>query len=44
MGLRWALTRFFDARIYWGQNLTSVETSGDLQDNGVQFLLSGSFP
>jgi len=44
VGLRWTLTRFLDARIYWGQNLTSVETSGNLQDKGVQFLLSGSFP
>jgi len=44
VGLRWALTRFFDARIYWGQNLTNVETSGDLQDHGVQFMLTGSFP
>jgi len=44
IGLRWSLTRFFDARIYWGQNLTSVVTSGDLQDKGVQFLISGHFP
>jgi hemolysin activation/secretion protein len=44
VGLRWAMTRFFDARIYWGQNLTSVETSGDLQDHGVQFMISASFP
>jgi len=41
IGLRWSLSRFLDARIYWGQNLTSVVTSGDLQDHGVQFLISG---
>ena len=44
VGLRWALARYLDARIYWGQNLTSVETSGNLQDKGVQFMLTGSWP
>jgi hemolysin activation/secretion protein len=44
IGLRWSLSRFLDARIYWGQNLTSVVTSGDLQDHGVQFMISGHLP
>jgi hemolysin activation/secretion protein len=44
IGLRWSLSRYLDARIYWGQNLTSVTTSGDLQDKGVQFLISGHLP
>jgi len=44
IGLRWTLTRFLNARIYWGQNLTSTPTSGNLQDQGVQFLISGSIP
>ncbi|MFQ5416216.1 MAG: ShlB/FhaC/HecB family hemolysin secretion/activation protein [Myxococcota bacterium] len=41
VGLRWALSRFLDARIYWGKQLTDVETTGDLQDHGVQFQISG---
>jgi len=44
VGLRWALSRYLDARLYWGQNLTKVDTSGNLQDHGVQFLISGSLP
>jgi hemolysin activation/secretion protein len=44
VGLRWRLPRFLSARIYWGQNINSVETSGDLQDNGVQFLITCHFP
>jgi hemolysin activation/secretion protein len=44
IGLIWSLPRFFDARIYWGQNLNSVDTSGNLQDHGVQFLISARFP
>jgi hemolysin activation/secretion protein len=44
IGLRWRLPRFFNARIYWGQNINSVESSGDLQDSGVQFLITCHFP
>lgn len=44
VGLRWALPRYLSARIYWGQNLTSVQTSGNLQDKGVQFQISCSWP
>jgi hemolysin activation/secretion protein len=44
IGLLWSLPRFFDARIYWGQNLNSVDASGNLQDDGVQFLISARFP
>jgi hemolysin activation/secretion protein len=44
VGLRWAVTRFIHAEIYWGQNLNDVMTSGDLQDHGVQFSVRTSFP
>jgi hemolysin activation/secretion protein len=44
IGLGWVLPRFFSARFYWGQNLTRVDTSGDLQDHGIQFLISASLP
>ena len=44
IGLRWRLPRYLSARIYWGQNINSVDTSGDLQDNGVQFLITCHFP
>ena len=44
IGLRWTLPRFLSAQIYWGHNFNSVETSGDLQDSGVQFLITCHFP
>jgi hemolysin activation/secretion protein len=44
IGLRWTLPRFLSAQIYWGQNINSVETSGNLQDKGVQFLVTCHFP
>ena len=44
IGLRWRLPRFLSAQIYWGQNLNSVETSGNLQDHGVQFLITCHLP
>jgi hemolysin activation/secretion protein len=44
IGLRWAVSRFIHAEIYWGQNLNDVITSGDLQDHGVQFALRTFFP
>ena len=44
IGLRWTLPRYLSARIYWGQNINSVATSGDLQDKGVQFLITCHFP
>ena len=44
IGLRWTLPRFLFAQIYWGQNISSVETSGNLQDSGVQFLITCRFP
>ncbi len=44
IGLRWTLPRFLSAQIYWGQNLNSVNTSGNLQDRGVQFLITCHFP
>jgi hemolysin activation/secretion protein len=44
IGLRWTLPRFLSAQIYWGQNINSVESSGDLQDKGVQFLITCHFP
>jgi hemolysin activation/secretion protein len=44
IGLRWDLPRFLSARLYWGHNLTNVDTSGDLQDHGLQFLVTLSFP
>jgi hemolysin activation/secretion protein len=36
LGVLWALGRV-DAALYWGHQLRSVETSGDLQDDGIQF-------
>ena len=52
IGLRWAVTRYLDAQLYWGQNLNNVEGSGelqaqgsqDLQDDGVQFCLRMQLP
>ncbi|MBW2271319.1 MAG: BamA/TamA family outer membrane protein, partial [Deltaproteobacteria bacterium] len=44
VGLRWAVSRFFSAQFYWGQNLTDVVTSGNLQDRGVQFKIETRFP
>jgi hemolysin activation/secretion protein len=44
IGLRWDAPRFFDARLYWGQNLTDTITSGDLQDHGLQFLVTFHLP
>jgi len=52
IGLRWAVTRFLDAQLYWGQNLKDVEGSGvlqvqgphDLQDAGVQFSVRMQLP
>jgi hemolysin activation/secretion protein len=44
IGVRWRLSDFLEARVYWGQNLTSVDTSGDLQDKGVQFLINAHLP
>ena len=44
IGLRWRLPRYLSARIYWGQNINSVESSGNLQDSGVQFLITCHFP
>ena len=36
IGLLWALGPV-EAEIYWGHQLVNVDTSGDLQDDGVQF-------
>jgi hemolysin activation/secretion protein len=44
IGLRWTLPRFLSAQIYWGQNINRVDTSGDLQDSGVQFQITCHFP
>jgi hemolysin activation/secretion protein len=44
IGLRWAVTRFIHAEIYWGQNINDVYGSGNLQDHGVQFSVRTSFP
>lgn len=44
IGLRWRLPRFLSAQIYWGQDINKAETSGDLQDKGVQFLITCHFP
>jgi hypothetical protein len=44
IGLRWRLPRFLSAQIYWGQDINTVETSGDLQDKGVQFRITCHFP
>jgi hemolysin activation/secretion protein len=44
IGLRWRLPRFVSAQIYWGQNFNSVDTSGNLQDHGVMFLVDCHLP
>jgi hypothetical protein len=52
IGLRWAVTRYLDAQLYWGQSLNNVQGSGelqaqgsqDLQDDGVQFCLRMQLP
>jgi len=44
IGLRWDMPRFVSARVYWGHNLTDSITSGDLQDDGLQFLVTVSLP
>jgi hemolysin activation/secretion protein len=44
VGLRWAITRFADAELYWGQNLNDALGSGDLQDHGVGFSLRVRLP
>ena len=40
----WEVTRFLYAQVYWGHQLDDVDTGGDLQDDGVQFLVSVDFP
>jgi len=40
LGLRWAITEQVRAQVYWGYQIQSVKTSGDLQDDGVQFSLT----
>jgi len=44
IGLRWDMPRYLSARVYWGQNLTDSITSGDIQDHGLQFLVTLSWP
>jgi hemolysin activation/secretion protein len=44
VGLRWAVTRFAQAEIYWGHNLNGALGSGDLQDHGVSFAVRVSLP
>jgi hemolysin activation/secretion protein len=44
VGLRWDMPRWISARLYWGENLTDAVTSGDLQDRGLQFLVTLSIP
>jgi hemolysin activation/secretion protein len=44
IGLRWDAPRFMSARVYWGQNLIDTLTSGDLQDHGLQFLVTFHLP
>jgi hemolysin activation/secretion protein len=44
LGLRFAVTRFIDAQITWGEQLKNVDTSGDLQDDGVQFRVEVRVP
>ncbi len=39
IALRLAFTRFLDAELSWGRQLDEADTSGDLQDHGIQFLL-----
>jgi hemolysin activation/secretion protein len=40
LGLRWSITEQIRAQVYWGYQLEEVFTSGDLQDEGVQFSLT----
>ncbi len=44
LGLRWSVTRSLNAQVYWGHQLDNVDTEGDLQDDGFQFLVSVDFP
>jgi hemolysin activation/secretion protein len=44
IGLRCEITRYLYSEIYWGHQLDDVATSGDLQDDGVQFRSSVDFP
>jgi hemolysin activation/secretion protein len=39
IGLRVDLTRFLYAELYWGRQLVDSDTSGDLQDDGVQLAV-----
>jgi hemolysin activation/secretion protein len=39
VGVRWAVYRGLSANVYWGHQLQDVLTSGNLQDQGVQFRL-----
>ncbi len=40
IGLRISFNRFLDGQIYWGAQFDDFDTSGDLQDDGVQFRLT----
>lgn len=40
VGLRWSMPWGAQANVYWGHQLDDVPTSGDLQDDGVQFQIS----
>lgn len=40
LGLRWAILPNVRAQVYWGYQLQDTPTSGDLQDDGVQFSLT----
>jgi hemolysin activation/secretion protein len=42
IGLRWAVTRFLDAQLYWGQNLKNAKTSGTPQGENPGGLPAGS--
>jgi hemolysin activation/secretion protein len=44
IGLRWDMPRFASARVYWGQDLVDAITTGDIQDHGLQFLVTLSWP
>lgn len=44
VGLRWDMPRFLSARLYWGRNLTDSATTGDIQDHGLQFLVTLRWP
>jgi len=44
IGLRWDMPRFVSARVYWGQDLVDAITTGDIQDHGLQFLVTLSWP